>query len=158
MMTICGACHEETVPAPVFVDEDGSKVDCVEERCTSCGQLWQYPDYPPAKILDRKFQPPEPEPPLVDGDHRHIDTPSCKTCGDPIDRGRGPDGRRYFDPGWAWAKQNAQGDWFHESCRPDSHESGHGRLANYHGRDAELSADTLPPQGAIEHQGKQIQY
>ena len=57
----CGACHEVAVPAPVFVDEDGNGLNCVEEVCSHCGQLWQFPNYPPTKIRDRRLQPPEPE-------------------------------------------------------------------------------------------------
>ena len=61
-MTTCGACYEVAVPAPVFEDGDGKRINSVEERCTNCGQLWQYPNYPPAQILDRRFGAVEPKP------------------------------------------------------------------------------------------------
>ena len=56
VMITCGACHEPALPSPVFVNDDGERLDSVEETCTNCGQLWQFPNYPQAKVLDSRFR------------------------------------------------------------------------------------------------------
>ena len=66
-MITCGACHEVAVPAPVFVGDDGERLNSVEVACTKCGQLWQFPNYPPATIRGRRFGPEEGEPPEPTG-------------------------------------------------------------------------------------------
>ncbi len=97
-MITCGACHKPSLPAPVFVGDDGQRLDSVEETCTNCGQLWQFPNYPPAKILDRKLMGTDPE------------------------------------------KE--------EPPEPVGHP------LNYHGQDAELCAETLPPRGVVDSESQ----